>query len=80
MIDLDTVRERLTTALTLVDNLDGIDLVDTDTGNPTRSKSNTSQRERAAAMSRELLHLADHLDLTAALVREQYWTMKGLTP
>lgn len=78
MIDLAKVRNQLENALDIVGNLDGLDLVDTDTGNPTNSHARTSDRQRAAAASRELLHLADLLTLSAALVREQYWTMKGL--
>jgi hypothetical protein len=80
-IDLANVRSRLNAALDIVDDLRIADqIIDTDTGNPTGSRRNTSERERAASLSRELLHLADHLDHTAALVREQYWSMKGLTP
>lgn len=80
MIDLKQVRDRLEWALTTVDTLSGIDVVDTDTGNPSSGRKRVSERERAAALSRELLHLADCLDLTGSLVREQYWSMKGLAP
>ncbi|HVT63688.1 MAG TPA: hypothetical protein VHD81_00855 [Mycobacteriales bacterium] len=80
MIDLSGVRSRLDSAVEIIRELDGSDLVDTDSGNPTGSKDNTADRQRAASISRELLHLADHLEMTASLVREQYWSMKGLAP
>jgi hypothetical protein len=78
MLDLAYVRERLEAAAEIVERLDGLDLVDTDMGNPSSGKRRTSERRYAAAVSRELMHLTDHLNLTAALVREQYWNMKGL--
>ena len=78
MTGLANVRSRLEQALEIVESLPPDDVVDTDQQNPTKSRSDTSRRANAAALSRALLHLADHLDMTAALVREQYWSMKGL--
>ncbi|HVV76780.1 MAG TPA: hypothetical protein VHC43_12150 [Mycobacteriales bacterium] len=80
MTDLSGVQSRLDTAVKIAQTLEVSDVVDTDSGNPTGSKRNTADRQRAASLSRELLHLADHLEMTASLVREQYWSMKGMAP
>ena len=36
-----------------------------------------SRRPEVAATTRDLLALADRLDLCAALVRQEYWALKG---
>lgn len=41
------------------------------------SKSVRENRHDAAMVTRDLLHLADNLDLAANLVRQQYWRAKG---
>jgi hypothetical protein len=55
VIDLSDVRSRLDAALEIVERLDGLDLVDTDSGNPTHSKSDTAVRQRAASFSSSTL-------------------------
>jgi hypothetical protein len=67
---LSTVREIITDALSEIDGLDG------------RSAPAHADRvaSRAAAQaSRGLLNLADQLALASALVRNEYWSAKGMT-
>lgn len=69
MINLDTVSEVLVVAEDEIQRLHGIDLDDGD--------SIGNRKQWAAEVTRDLLALADSLDLAAALVRNQYWQAKG---
>lgn len=45
---------------------------------PVSSPSSVDRRTVEAEVSRDLLNLADRLTLAASLVRNEYWTAKGL--
>jgi hypothetical protein len=67
-IDLSLLREVLSDVAKAVESLDGTVIDDTTLGN----------KAGAAQLNRELLNLADQLQLASALVRNEYWTGKGL--
>ena len=67
-VDLALVREVLNDANKALESLDGTVIADTTLGN----------NPSAAQLNRELLNLADQLQLASALVRNEYWTGKGL--
>jgi hypothetical protein len=67
-IDLALVREVLGDANKALESLDGAEINDTTLGN----------KAGAAQLNRELLNLADQLQFASALVRNEYWTGKGL--
>ena len=67
-IDLSLLREVLADASKAVESLDGTVIDDTTLGN----------KASAAQLNRELLNLADSFQLASALVRNEYWTGKGL--
>jgi hypothetical protein len=67
-INLSLLREMLGDIGQAVKSLDGTELDDTTLGN----------KAREARLNRELLNLADQLQLASALVRNEYWTGKGL--
>jgi hypothetical protein len=68
-IELHGVLQRLDHCVATAENLDGMNINDTD--------GVANKRESAARIGRDLLHLADTLELSANLVREQYWRIKG---
>lgn len=68
-INLSTVRSQMSDLFAVTKDLDGIDLDDTE--------GIDQPRQWAAEVSRDLLHLADSLDLLGALVRNEYWKTKG---
>jgi len=71
-IELAIVEEILRESLSEdIHSLEGVVLWDND--------STHINRAEAAEVTRDLLHLADHLDLAANLVRQQYWRAKGYT-
>lgn len=67
-IDMTLVREILTDAMKVVEELDGADIEDTALGN----------KPADAKINRALLNLADQLGLAESLIRNEYWTGKGL--
>ena len=67
-VDLSLIREMLSDASKAIESLDGTVIADTTLGN----------KPSEARLNRELLNLADQLQLAAALVRNEYWTGKGL--
>lgn len=75
MIDLSRVQAVLLEDVApLLEELDGLDVEDPDSvDSQTKSRERTFRAER----SRELLFLADRLDLAAAFARAEYWTLKG---
>jgi hypothetical protein len=68
-VNLDTVADLLAAASKSVDNLNGRRVQETSTP--------SARKATVAAVTRELLHLADQLDLAAALVKNEYWVGKG---
>lgn len=72
MIDLTEAQRLLSWAAQEVPALHGIDVDDTD--------GVANRRRFAADVSRDLLHLSDQVDLAAALIRQQYWLVKGYSP
>lgn len=68
-LDLNPVIHGLIDASHAADDLDGT-LVDMDAKGGTR-------RPEVAETTRSLLALADRLDLLAAMVRQEYWLLKG---
>jgi hypothetical protein len=52
--------------------LDGMDITDTE-----ESKEKAAVRAEKAEVSRKLLELADMFAMMEALVRNEYWIMKG---
>lgn len=75
MINLDRVRKMLDGEIVdLVDELDGFDLDET---GAIESQTKSRQRTLKAEKSRELLLLADRLELAANLVRNEYWVARG---
>ena len=77
MIDLSRVKEVLEGEVTnLISERHGLDLDDSEAiVDQTRSKARTFRAEK----SREMLLLADRLDLVANLVRNEYWYARGET-
>lgn len=72
MIKLDHILDRLdNVVVVIIEDLDGVDLQDNLTKEPALAKSHK------AAVSRDLLRLADALALCEAEVREQYWLYKS---
>lgn len=67
-IDLSVIREMLGDIAKAVDSLDGTVIDDT----------TLSNKASEARLNRELLNLADQFQLASALVRNEYWTGKGL--
>ena len=67
-VDMTLVKEILADALAVVDELHGTDIEDTTLGN----------RPADAVINRALLNLADQLGLAESLIRNEYWTGKGL--
>lgn len=47
---------------------------------PSAGESAGERRTEVAAVSRELLHLADRLMALSSVVRSEYWTTKGQDP
>lgn len=69
-IELDLVEEVLEEALTDVRASDGC--------RPPDSATASQMREWRSSMSRRLLNVADRMALAEALIRNEYWRMKGL--
>lgn len=69
MIDLTSVRNAMDEASKIVADLDGREVVDPD--------STTTKRVDVAQVTRELIRLADLLDMAAALARNEYHVTKG---
>jgi len=67
LVDMHTIQEILNDALMVVKNLDGAGITDASMAN----------RQAEAQYNRELLNLADSLQLASSLVRNEYWTAKG---
>jgi len=67
-IDLTLLKEVLEDVNEVVGVLDGTQIDDNTLGN----------KPKEAQLNRELLNLADQLTFAAALVRNEYWTGKGL--
>lgn len=74
LIDFKMVRDVLQDIGELVDDLDGIDLDESDA---ITSQSKGRHRQERARISQDLNLLADRLDLAAQLVRVQYWKARG---
>lgn len=74
MIDLSRVREVLAEVGDLVEELDGLDLDDSDA---VTSQSKGARRQMKAQRSRELQLLAGRLELAASLVWVEYWYARG---
>lgn len=68
-IQLDGVIDSLTTAVRALSQLNGVDVLDT---NSTQTK-----KGRVAEITRDLLFIADSLQLVSGLVRNEYWAVKG---
>jgi hypothetical protein len=68
-INLDRIDRLMVQADHALSLLDGRELDD--------AEAASTKRRDAAKVSRELLHLADTLDAAAALVRQEYWAVKG---
>lgn len=76
-VNLRAVIEMLETALSECDRLHGTELDDSSsTANP-GGANDRSHREQAAILSRDLLVLSDGLGLAGALVKAEYWHLKG---
>lgn len=67
-VDLHLVREILTDALKTVESLNGTVIDDNTLGN----------KPLEAKLNRELLNLVDVLLLSSTLVKNEYWSGKGL--
>lgn len=76
MIDLNRVRHVLAEVNTLVADLHGQDLDETDA---ITSQSKGQARVRKAQLSQDLQLLATRLELAAQLVRVEYWHARGET-
>lgn len=76
MIDLSRVREVLKECETLIDDLDGVDLDDSDA---VTSQSKGQLRQARAQMSQDLQLLATRFELAASLTRVEYWFARGET-
>lgn len=74
VVDLSQVRTVLAEITTLVENLDGIDLDETDA---VRSQSKGRSRQERAQASQDMNLLASRFELCAQLVRVQYWAARG---
>lgn len=81
MIDLTRVREVLSEALSIVDDLDGLALDESDA---VASQSKSKARQVKAQRSQDLQLLATRFELAASLTRIEYWYARGendpLTP
>lgn len=78
MIDMNDVRNVLDEAAALLVELEQANrrgLVGTDV--PTDGVGNRQARSEKAYYSKQLMLLADRLELAAALARTQYWVFKG---
>lgn len=69
MIELHATRNELRKAEEVVSDLHGLE-VDPDATTGRR-------RPEVAGITRDLLALADRLDLAASMVRQEYWAVKG---
>lgn len=74
MIDMTGVLIVLREVSTLVEDLNGIDLDET---NAIASQSKGRSRRERAQASQDLNLLASRLELAAQLVRVQYWAARG---
>lgn len=74
MIDLSRVREVIAEATEIVDELDGVELDETDALTSTGAK-----RTAKAQRSQALQLLATRFELAAALTRIEYWYARGET-
>lgn len=74
MIDLTRARHVLSSAKELLDDLDGVDL---DDSNAIYAQGQSNIRQERAQASKDLLQLADQLDLAGQLVRNAYWSFRG---
>lgn len=74
MIDLNRVRDVLDEARSLIDDLHGLHL---DDSNAVTSQSKGKLRQERAHRSQELQLLATRLELAASLVRNEYWFARG---
>lgn len=72
MIDLSHADEITSEADSMIRRLHGIHLNDAD--------GQIVSRTDAARLTRDLLYLADRLNMASQLVREQYWSSKGYMP
>lgn len=68
-LDLNPVLTGLIDATHAAEDLDGLDLA--------IDKASGTRRPEVADATRSLLALADRLDLLSALVRQEYWLLKG---
>ncbi len=75
MIDLEKVKRMLEGEI--VDLIDGLHGVDLDDVGAIESQTKSKIRTFRAEKSKELLLLADRLELCANLVRNEYWYAKG---
>jgi len=74
MIDLNRVRAVLDEVDELIEDLDGLDLDETDA---VTSQSKGEARRFKAQKSQDMQLLANRLELAAALVRIEYWAARG---
>lgn len=74
MIKLTRVRNVLAEINEMVDELDGVDLDETDA---VTSQSKGEARKVKAQRSQDLQLLANRFELGAALVRNEYWFARG---
>lgn len=75
MIDLDRVKKILTEDV--FELLDGLDKFDLDETGAIEGQTKSKARTLRAEKSKELLLLADRLELAANLVRNEYWYARG---
>lgn len=68
-LDMNAVVLGLIDAKHAADDLDGLTLA--------TDKASGTRRTEVAEATRALLALADRLDLLAAMVRQEYWLLKG---
>lgn len=74
MIDLSRVKAVLREVQTLISDLDGLSLDDSEA---VTSQSKGVARQERARRSQELQLLATRLELAAALTRTEYWFARG---
>lgn len=74
LIDLTRVRNVLAEVNELVEELDGVELDET---NAIESQTKTKAREIKARRSQSLQLLATRLELAGHLVRNEYWFARG---
>jgi len=68
-LQLGPVIDSLTQTARALTRLDGVDVLDAD--------STQTKKAKVAEITRDLLFLADTLNLASSLVRNEYWAVKG---